>query len=420
MSSMARLKQNKLGPIVSDHGAKAESMLYPFTNADRRQILRWDDSELAYAELYEALEKDIEEADDREYMKLRDTTKSHLESCMQFLSQAAHTLELLDTLDSGFDSVKRQTMTFQEACDAISSEQTRLEKLADDIETNLRPFNLLEEFTRRLNTPGTDFVTQDGYKKMLEALDQCILYTEQHPTFMGVEIYQMRFRQCMTRALTLIRAYFMNSIRDVVNDVQSHISAKALNDTTQPALLYTKFRVDAPLLRDLTSEIHQRCEGHEEYVSLLGDCYKFYTNARRKLISPIVSKRIADMRNTMPDLLQLARQSIVYMRTICYDEYDLFYSLFSEGDDVIYNLLESLTEPLQDVLRTRIIHEKKAEVLYELCSLLQGLAMHDNEDDEDEDQEGYFDRVQLDFGRLFQSTLQDAQVKLVFRMQAYS
>lgn len=92
-------------------------------------------------------------------------------------------LEILDALGGGFDSVRNQTSTFQEACDELSIEHIRLEKLADDIETHLRPFNMLEEITRRLNAPGTDFVTQEGFKQMLSTLDQCIEYCNMHVSF---------------------------------------------------------------------------------------------------------------------------------------------------------------------------------------------------------------------------------------------
>ncbi|KAK9319540.1 Sec34-like family-domain-containing protein [Lipomyces orientalis] len=415
MSGLRKLTSDRLGDMIKD-GAASKSITYPFTLKEEQMLLNPPDSEFEFTELYESLEKELQDVNDRVFVLFRNTAHSHLKSCEILIGQANKTLEMFDTLASGFDSVKRQTSTFQDACDSLSNEQLRLETLANDLEAHLKPFNMLEEITRRLNAPGTDFVKEDGFKRMLESLDQCIQYVETHPNFNSVDLYQMRFRQCMTRALTLIRVYFVNSIRDVTNDVQSRIAAKALNDATQSALFYTKFRVDAPLLQSLTSEIQTRCEGHEEYASLLGDCYKAYIYARKKLITPAVAKRVNDMRNSLVDLLQLTRQSIAYMRTVCIDEYDLFYAIFTEGEEVVYDLLEGLCEPLHDVLRNRIIHEKKAEVLYELCSLLQGLSSQEAEEME----EGYFDRPQLDFGRLFQSTLQDAQVKLVFRMQAYS
>ncbi|KAK9236264.1 Sec34-like family-domain-containing protein [Lipomyces kononenkoae] len=415
MSGLQKLRNYRLcdkSSVACSNG----SITYPFTWKEQQVLLSSPDSELEFTELYESLEKELQEENDRVFVQFRNTAQSHLESCETLIDQANKTLETFDVLASGFDSVKRQTSTFQEACDSLSAEQMRLETLADELEKNLRPFNLLEEITRRLNTPGTDFVKEDGFRRMLESLDQCIDYMETHPNFISVELYQMRFLQCMTRALTLIRVYFVNSIREVTNDVQSRIAAKALNDATQSALFYTKFRVDAPLLQSLTSEIQNRCQGREEYVSLLGDCYKAYIHARKRLVTPVVAKHIYDMRNSIADLLQLSRQGIAYMRTVCIDEYDLFYAIFTDGEDVVYDLLDGLCEALHDVLRNRIIHEKKAEVLYELCSLLQGLSSQDTDDAE----EGYVERPQLDFGRLFQSTLQDAQVKLVFRMQAYS
>ncbi|KAK9382582.1 Sec34-like family-domain-containing protein [Kockiozyma suomiensis] len=417
MSGINRLRK----PVTVDQhfaipNESVALITYPFTPIEKKSLLYSQDDELSFMDVYDSLEREIQDANDARFIKFRDTAESYRESCKQFIAQSNNMLEILDALGGGFDSVRNQTSTFQEACDELSIEHIRLEKLADDIETHLRPFNMLEEITRRLNAPGTDFVTQEGFKQMLSTLDQCIEYCNMHPQFKGIDLYAMRFRQCMTRALTLIRAHFINNIRDVANDVQSRIAAKALNDSTQSALFYTKFRVDAPILQSLTDEIHQRCEGHEEYISLMADCYKYYTNVRKRIVVPVIQKRIVDMRNMISDLIQLTRQSIAYMRTVCNDEYELFYALFTEGEGVAYELLEGLCEPLQDTLRNRIIHEKKAEVLYELCSLLQGLSSQDGEDIDDE----FIDRPQLDFGRLFQSTLQDAQMKLVFRMQAYS
>ncbi|KAK9474314.1 Sec34-like family-domain-containing protein [Dipodascopsis tothii] len=373
--------------------------------------------EIEFAKWYESLEDELQEASDNIFISFKTAALSNLSACDQLLEQASNTMDLCDDLALGFGLVRKQTSTFQDACDVLLAEQTRLETLADDIAAHLEPFNLLDEFTRRLNAPGTDFVTQDAFRTMLKQLDDCIDYVKKNKSFNGVDIYEMRYRQCLTRALTLIRVFFVNSLREVANDVQSRITAKALNDKTQSALFYTKFKVDAPLLQSLTTEIQQRCEDHDEYLSLMRDCYRCYTGIRKRLIMPVITAKVNELKNTTPDLVQLARSSIAYIRTVCVDEYDLFYTLFLEGDEVIYDCLDEICEPLHDVLRNKIIHEKKAEVLYELCSLLQNLANQDSEDILEED---YYSRPHLDFARLFQSTLQDAQVKLVFRMQAYA
>ncbi|KAK9462834.1 Sec34-like family-domain-containing protein [Lipomyces oligophaga] len=415
MSSILRLRR---GRGFTNSGSSLSSYLitYPFTKPEKSTIRQATTEKAQYLNLYDEMQKELQEAEDLNFVQFRDTAQSHLESCRVFMLQADRTLKFLDALALGFDSVKRQTSSFQASCDALSVEQQRLDALATEIENHLVPFNMLEEITKRLNVPGTDFVAHEGFKQMLATLDRCIEYTETHPNFNGIDLYQMRFKQCMTRALTLIRVYFINSIREVTNDVQSRIAAKALNDATQSALFYTKFRVDAPILHGLMEEIQTRSEGQEEYSSLLGDCFKYYNGVRAKLVLPVITKQVTDMRNTLSDLLQLTRQSLAYIRTVCSDEYELFYAIFPQGEDVVYELLDSLCEPLQDILRNRIIHEKKAEVLYELCSLLQGLSAQEGDYMDEE----YFGNSALDLGRLFQSTLQDAQMKLVFRMQAYS
>ena len=58
----------------------------------------------------------------------------------------------------------------------------------------------------------------------------------------------------------------MTSVREVANEVMGRIRERQMNDTTQSALLYAKFWVNAPLLRELVGEIEKRCD-HEEYFS---------------------------------------------------------------------------------------------------------------------------------------------------------
>jgi hypothetical protein len=65
----------------------------------------------------------------------------------------------------------------------------------------------------------------------------------------------------MTRALTLIRNFFVSSMREVATEVTEKMKKRQMNDTAQ----YARFRVNAPLLRDIVDEIEKRCD-HEEYI----------------------------------------------------------------------------------------------------------------------------------------------------------
>jgi len=108
----------------------------------------------------------------------------------------------------------------------------------------------------------------------------------------------MRFRQCMTRALTLVRVYFVNSLKAISNDINQRISGKQMNETTQSALLYAKFRSSAPPLKNVVGEIELRSRDNEEYAALLNECYQAYFGVRLRLVTPIIMARMAEISGT--------------------------------------------------------------------------------------------------------------------------
>jgi len=108
----------------------------------------------------------------------------------------------------------------------------------------------------------------------------------------------MRFRQCMTRALTLVRVYFVNSLKAISNDINQRISGRQMNETTQSALLYAKFRSSAPPLKNVVGEIELRSRDNEEYAALLNECYQAYFGVRLRLVTPIIMARMAEISGT--------------------------------------------------------------------------------------------------------------------------
>ena len=226
----------------------------------------------------------------------------------------------------------------------------------------------------------------------------------------------------MTRALTLIRVNFVGSMREIASDVTKRIADRQLNDTTMSALLYAKFRVGASELKKVGLEIQKRAvlaagaePGAEaEYQSLMNELYTSYAATRGKLVIPLVRKKIGDIAmapSTSKDLVAFARSSIGYIRGVCSDEYELWREWF-DGEDGLYDFLESVCEPLYDHLRPRTIHENQLLKLCELCMLLQTIYIRDP-DEESEPLEAF----QLDFSVLIQPALEDIQTRLVFRTQ---
>lgn len=224
----------------------------------------------------------------------------------------------------------------------------------------------------------------------------------------------------MTRALTLIRVHFTNTLREISSDVSKRISETGVSDTTMSGLLYARFRVGASELRDLGLEIQKRAVpsadaapgSQPEYQSLVNELYQSYSAARGRLLLPIINRRLAEMNvvpNNQKDLITFARSTIGYIRGLCLDEYDLWHEWF-EGDGGLYDFLEAICEPLYDYLRPRTIKETQLQKLCELCSLIQVRYMEEPEDES----EIIEDVPRLHFSPLIKSALEDAQTRLVF------
>lgn len=320
--------------------------------------------------------------------------------------------------------METQTTTFRTQCEGLIEDQKRITTLADDLEQNLRYYLYLEPITKRLNAPGAgNIVRGKEFTDMLSNLDSCLEYMQAHTKHSESATYRSRYRLLLTRALTLIRVYFTNALREIAADVSKRIADRQLNDTTMSALLYAKFRVGAPELKQMGLEIQKRAvvapgaePGSEaEYQSLMNELYQSYSTTRGRLILPIVTKKIGEIAqapSTSKDLVSFARSSISYIRGICLDEYSLWGEWF-DGDGGLYDFLESMCEPLYDHLRPRTIHETQILKLCELCTLIQTRYMEE-EEEYDEDVNVPPDTNKLDFTRLVHPALQDAQTRLVF------
>ncbi|KIW02820.1 uncharacterized protein PV09_05878 [Verruconis gallopava] len=378
-------------------------------------------NDLEFGSWYHGLQNDLLDASQEEYRLYRDQlhlAEEHLES---LLNGTNAVLQLLINLSNNFREVETQTTSFQAQCEDLLSDQNRTIMLANGIAENLQFYTYLEPMTRRLNAPGAGrLVGGREFSDMLSNLDTCLEYMQAHPKHRESASYRSRYRLLLTRALTLIRNHFANSLKDVVADVTKRIAERQLNETTQSALLYAKFRVPAPEMKAIGLEIQKRAilpEGAEpgseaEYQSLMNELYQSYGAARGKLLRPIINKNMSEIAaspNTSKDLVSFARSSISFIRGICSDEYDLWGEWFA-SDAALYSFLEEMMDPFYDQLRPRIIHETQIQKLCELCTLIQTRYM----DDEDEDEPNSPGPPKLDFGHLIAPALEDAQSRLVF------
>lgn len=360
----------------------------------------------------------------QEYLDQLHAATDHLD-CL--LAATTATLDQLADITKAFQAIDTQTAVFQTQSTEILAEQRHNERLAADVAENLKYYEPLERISRRMNAPGAgSFVRQQDFRDMLLTLDECLDYMQTHSEQKEAEAYRARYKQILTRALTLVRNTFIAGVKDVTNEVGKKIYGKSASDTILNTMLYARFRVDAPAMRDLGLEIQKRAvpsvddePGTEpEYQSLMNELHQVFVACRTRLVLPLIQQKLTTIAASASsqDLVAFARASMTYIRGVCLDEFELWSDWFHSHRGV-YDLLEQLCEPVYDLLRPRVIHESKLSKLCSLVTLLQ--TRYSTTDDEDSDHEvSSSNQPQLDFGTLIRPALEDAQTRLVFRTLA--
>lgn len=288
-------------------------------------------------------------------------------------------------------------------------------------------------------------------------------------SFRDADLYLVRFQQCLTRGMTLIKIYYTSTLSKTGQDAAEKVVGKEISDTVAHALLYVKFSALATTMRPLVYELEKRVLATPfEYGSLISECFGVWFGVRNSLVRQRVALEVGRITGlgVSADVVSVARSGCNYLRTVCGQEHALFRDFFATAgqDEVKYVpsladqrsmlrpgfasvYLESLCDILYDILRPRILHEQKLGTLCELCTVLQALmaldARTDDDDDEEDDQEVDFpasptrralhspDELSLPrpgapsrsdghfrFAPLLRPILQDVQTRLVFRAQS--
>lgn len=232
-------------------------------------------------------------------------------------------------------------------------------------------------------------------------------------------MYIIRFQQCLTRAMTLIKMHFLQTLNTLNAEVSEKLassrsgSSTSLSEPALNALLYSKFTTMSHISRVLLFELEKRGAAEpDEYGSLLNECLSTWFSVRTQLVGPRIQEEVRrmDLSNVQAntDVVKLTREGCGYLRNVCQSEHALFREFFSQAGQpevksvdkhaILLNrqgdadttpcsrYLETLCDYLYDSLRPRILHEPKLEVLCELCNVLQALMSLDG-DPEDDDNE---------------------------------
>ncbi|GAA5916133.1 hypothetical protein JCM5296_007314 [Sporobolomyces johnsonii] len=454
LSSVLRSPTSSPRPL----SAAASRPTLPSTNAvDSLALSAPIETMQQFHDWFARVEHSIEHSQEEVYRQHLAELDHHLATCEAVLEGLDESRGLLSEMEANYRYVEENSRALQLACETMLDEQKHLLEVTEAIGARLEYFRELEGATKMLNLPGEDLVLQEDFLNMIDRLDICLEYLKANRDFKDAEIYLIRFQQCLTRAMTLIKMYFVSTIRKIAAEATEKMTGKDLSETALHALLYAKFQAPSTSLRILLVELEKRAElDPNEYEALRSECYQTWFTARVALLGSGLAEEVRRMDPAGSELIKLAKAGCNHLRGVCMAEWALYKQFFSTGENEVYEFLETLCDHLYDSLRPRILHEPRLDALCELCTVLgammaldadTGLAEADEDEDEilspaselaDRDPDlsslslvsrastrtvpGVARRPRtlgrLRFSVLLQTILQDTQTRLVFRAQA--
>ncbi|OCT95579.1 conserved oligomeric Golgi complex subunit 3 isoform X2 [Xenopus laevis] len=345
------------------------------------------------------------------YREMRDYLAEFQEQCNAILNDVNVALEHLESLQKQYLFVSTKTGTLHEACEQLLKEQSEFVELAENIQQKLSYFNELENINTRLNSP-TLSVNSEGFVPMLTKLDDCISYISAHPNYKDYPVYMAKFKQCLYKAMHLMKNYTVNTLQNLTNQLIKRDSSNTSTTDNAFTLFYVKFRAAAPKVRTLIEQVEQRSEKIPEYQQLLSEIHQCYLDQRDSLLSPSINTTISDLTSqNNRDHCALVRSGCAFMVHVCQDEHQLYYEFFTKPTPKLDVLLEKLCLSLYDVLRPLIIHVVHLETLSELCGILNIEMLEDHVQNNVEHLGA--------FAALVKQMLEDVQERLVYRTHIY-
>ncbi|XP_056411390.1 conserved oligomeric Golgi complex subunit 3 isoform X2 [Hyla sarda] len=357
------------------------------------------------------LQTHMDQDEGAKYREMSEYLSGFQDQCDAILNDVNVALQHLESLQKQYLFVSTKTVTLHEACEQLLKEQSELVNLAESIQQKLSYFNELENINTKLNSP-TLSVNSEGFIPMLSKLDDCISYISSHPNYKDYPVYLAKFKQCLSKAMHLMKTYTVNTLQNLTNQLLKRDPSTAPQSDNAFTLFYVKFRGAAPKVRTLIEQMEQRSEKLPEYQLLLGEIHQCYLDQRESLLSPSITSTITDLTcQNNRDHCTLVRSGCAFMVHVCQDEHQLYKEFFTKPTPKLDELLEKLCLSLYDVLRPLIIHVVHLETLSELCGILK-IEMLEDHVQNNVEQLGAF-------SALVKQMLEDVQERLVYRTTIY-
>jgi len=392
---------------------------------------------LSSARAFYAWYAGVEETVDEER---RETHRRRADALRAEIELRESLLQLYDAVERGLVTMaekraelKTRSRRTQEESERMIAEKDRLEEFADALRDKLNYFDQLEKVAEQFqagaiisaasDASGSEVAPREQILPMLKRLDDCLEFVASNPQYATSGSYGTKFKQLQTRAMSTVREYFVSALRKATKNVQDAAKGKkgssgeydevVVDEGSETALLYVRFRTGAIELSNLTEELEKR-GNHEEYAALLSDCHVLYCEQRAALLTGSVraKMRAIAMAERGKDVLALARIGTAYLVEVCQAEYGLFKHFFPQTDPTgaLSALMIPLGTYLSDILRPKYISITDLALLAQLVEALKSEILEDIAKKTEN---------ALALEPALRRIMSDVQERLIFRAQTY-
>ncbi|KAI1082405.1 Sec34-like family protein [Whalleya microplaca] len=289
-------------------------------------------------------DNELLEASQNEYLLYRDQLKMTERHLDRLITDANGALGLLTSLADSFRDVDTRTSLFKAQCDDLLSEERRLQKLADEVGTDLHYYEYLDGVTRRLNAPGASrLVHHEDFGEILINLDACITFMVQHPDYRDAESYLARYQSLLTKALHLLEVGFTNHLNRISAEVSKQIAATQ-SESARHALAYGRSEEMMLEADGLIANVQRVIRSCYDQLGrpIPGQSFDYYVNTAVNIFSSYSDLRDRDLRPITQHDLEVFKKETkeVNVETACrnfikqcyersFNEANLFAKIFS-------------------------------------------------------------------------------------------
>ena len=338
-------------------------------------------------------------------------TERHLDS---LVADANDTLALLTSLSESFQSVEEQTSTFQSKCEDLLRDQRRLEKLADEVGTDLYYYTYLDKATRRLNAPGASrLVDDDNFVDMIDDIQACVVFMTDHEGYRERDTYLARYSALLTKALHILDHGFSGHLDKCSAEVGKQIAA-ATSDSARHAIAYGRFaelmaQSYALLpnvhnifrrLYDMYGRVKETATDRSVYVSSATNMLRSYLTTRDRDVKVLAQKDIEEYQKATKEksFETASRNYIKQSFERIHSEDEVFVKMFgiepawNNAADSVFQVMKQIATtmahpgyiaPIGNAIQTAL----QAAELSSICSVVGWLAHEYSIADSDEDEE---------------------------------